>query len=90
MWLAGAVISIFPITLVKLSATDPHPCTMGRDGMLPATFAKVNRRHDDTRQNTVIVEFVGGSPGRAGCRGADGLKSWPSVNLTAFSVVSRG
>ena len=49
---AGAVISIFSVTLVTLYGQTRILFTMGRDGLLPTTFAKVNpRTHDAGAQH---------------------------------------
>ena len=55
---AGAVISIFSVTLVTFYGETRILFTMGRDGLLPATFAKVNPRTMTPVGNTVIVAVV--------------------------------
>lgn len=52
---AGAVISIFSVTLVTMYCQTRILFAMGRDGLLPATFAKVNPRTRTPATNTVIV-----------------------------------
>ncbi len=54
----GAVISIFSVTLVTLYGQTRILFAMGRDGLLPATFAKVSPRTMTPVQNTVIVSVV--------------------------------
>jgi basic amino acid/polyamine antiporter, APA family len=55
---AGAVISIFSVTLVTLYGQTRILFSMGRDGLLPATFAKVNPRTKTPVHNTIIVAFA--------------------------------
>ncbi len=69
---AGAVISIFSVTLVTLYGQTRILFTMGRDGLLPTTFAKVNPRTMTPVRNTLIVAFGGGCAGRAGPTGPAG------------------
>jgi basic amino acid/polyamine antiporter, APA family len=63
--------------------------TMGRDGLLPATFAKVNPRTMTPVGNTVIVAFVVAA--LAALVPLDRLAETVSIGtLTAFIVVSGG
>ena len=55
---AGAVISIFSVTLVSLYGQTRILFAMGRDGLLPKTFAKVNQRTMTPVNNTTIVAIV--------------------------------
>lgn len=55
---AGAVISIFSVTLVTMYSQTRILYAMGRDGLLPTTFAKVNPRTRTPVANTVIVAIV--------------------------------
>ena len=52
---AGAVISIFSVTLVTLYGQTRILFAMGRDGMLPRRFATVNPRTQTPVFNTVVV-----------------------------------
>src|SRR6202012_4652524 len=86
---AGAVISIFSVTLVTLYGQTRILFTMGRDGLLPATFAKVSRRTMTPVRNTVIVALVVAI--LAALVPLDRLAATGSIgNLTAFIVVSGG
>lgn len=86
---AGAVISIFSVTLVTLYGQTRILFTMGRDGLLPATFAKVNPRTMAPVRNTVIVAFVVAI--LAALVPLSRLAEIVSIGtLTAFIVVSAG
>lgn len=52
---AGAIVSIFSVTLVVLYGQTRILYAMARDGMLPALFAKVHPRTHTPVHNTVIV-----------------------------------
>ena len=60
---AGAVISIFSVTLVVMYGQTRILFAMGRDGLLPSMFAKVNPRSMTPVNNTIIVAVIIGSPG---------------------------
>ncbi len=86
---AGAVISIFSVTLVTLYGQTRILFTMGRDGLLPATFAKVNPRTMTPVRNTMIVAFAVAV--LAAVVPLDRLAEIVSIGtLTAFIVVSAG
>ena len=86
---AGAVISIFSVTLVTLYGQTRILFAMGRDGLLPATFAKVNPRTMTPVGNTVIVAVVVAA--LAALVPLDRLAETVSIGtLTAFIVVSGG
>jgi basic amino acid/polyamine antiporter, APA family len=86
---AGAVISIFSVTLVTLYGQTRILFTMGRDGLLPATFAKVSPRTMTPVGNTVIVALVVAA--LAALVPLDRLAETVSIGtLTAFIVVSGG
>jgi APA family basic amino acid/polyamine antiporter len=86
---AGAVISIFSVTLVTLYGQTRILFTMGRDGLLPATFAKVNPRTMTPTTNTMIVAFAVAV--LAALVPLDRLAETVSIGtLTAFIVVSAG
>jgi amino acid transporter len=86
---AGAVISIFSVTLVTLYGQTRILFTMGRDGLLPATFAKVSPRTMTPVRNTVIVALVVAI--LAALVPLDRLAETVSIGtLTAFIVVSGG
>ncbi|UWF77704.1 MULTISPECIES: amino acid permease [Microbacterium] len=55
---AGAVISIFSVTLVTLYGQTRILFAMSRDGMLPPVFARVDRRTLAPAANTMIVTAV--------------------------------
>ena len=55
---AGAVISIFSVTLVSIYGQTRILFAMGRDGMLPARFASVNPVHLTPTFNTIVVAIV--------------------------------
>jgi len=57
---AGAVISIFSVTLVVMYGQTRILFAMGRDGLLPSMFAKVNPRSMTPVGNTIIVAVVTG------------------------------
>ncbi len=86
---AGAVISIFSVTLVTLYGQTRILFAMGRDRMLPDKFASVNSRTLTPTFNTVVVGVVVACI--AGFVPADYL--WDTVSigtLMAFSVVALG
>jgi len=84
---AGAVISIFSVTLVTLYGQTRILFAMGRDRMLPDRFAAVNSRTLTPTFNTIVVGVVVALI--AGFVPADYL--WDTVSigtLVAFSVVA--
>ena len=86
---AGAVISIFSVTLVSLYGQTRILFAMGRDRMLPDKFAEVDSRTLTPRFNTVVVGIVVALI--AGFVPSDYL--WDTVSigtLVAFSVVALG
>lgn len=86
---AGAVISIFSVTLVTLYGQTRILFAMGRDGMLPTRFSRVNPRTLTPTFNTVVVAVVVALV--AGFVPADYL--WDTVSigtLGAFIVVALG
>ncbi len=86
---AGAVISIFSVTLVTLYGQTRILFAMGRDGMLPERFAEVHPRTLTPTFNTVVVAVVVAVV--AGFVPSDYL--WDTVSigtLCAFSVVAIG
>jgi basic amino acid/polyamine antiporter, APA family len=86
---AGAVISIFSVTLVTLYGQTRILFAMGRDRMLPDKFAEVDSRTLTPRFNTVVVGIVVALI--AGFVPSDYL--WDTVSigtLVAFSVVALG
>jgi APA family basic amino acid/polyamine antiporter len=86
---AGAVISIFSVTLVTLYGQTRILFTMGRDGLLPATFAKVNPRTKTPVRNTMIVASAVAV--LAALVPLSRLAEIVSIGtLTAFIVVSAG
>lgn len=84
---AGAVISIFSITLVVLYGQTRILFTMARDGMIPKLFHKVNPRTRTPIPNTIIVAVV--IAALAGFVPISFLAEMTSVGtLVAFLVVS--
>ncbi len=86
---AGAVISIFSVTLVTLYGQTRILFAMGRDRMLPDKFAEVDSRTLTPRFNTIVVGVVVALI--AGFVPSDYL--WDTVSigtLVAFSVVAIG
>jgi len=84
---AGAVISIFSVTLVTLYGQTRILFAMGRDGMLPEKFASVNPVTLTPTFNTIVVSIVVSII--AGFVPADYL--WDTVSigtLMAFIVVA--
>ena len=85
----GAVISIFSVTLVVMYGQTRILFAMGRDGLLPSMFAKVNPRTMTPVNNTIIVAAVTGI--LAGFVPLDYLWDLVSIGtLVAFIVVSIG
>lgn len=86
---AGAVISIFSVTLVVLYGQTRILFAMGRDGLLPPLFAQVHPRSGAPVNNTIIVAVVVGI--LAGFVPLHYLADMVSIGtLVAFVVVSVG
>src|SRR6195256_1940327 len=86
---AGAVISIFSVTLVTMYGQTRILFAMGRDGLLPARFAKVNPKTMTPVGNTIIVAVI--TAILAGFVPLNWLLDAVSIGtLVAFSVVSIG
>ncbi len=86
---AGAVISIFSVTLVVMYGQTRILFAMGRDGLLPSMFAKVHPRSKTPVNNTVIVAVIVSI--LAGFVPLDYLADMVSIGtLVAFIVVSVG
>lgn len=86
---AGAVISIFSVTLVTLYGQTRILFAMGRDGMLPEVFHQVDPRTLAPVRNTIIVcIFVGLLAGFVPLGILIDLTSMGT--LIAFTVVSIG
>lgn len=86
---AGAVISIFSVTLVVMYGQTRILFAIGRDGLLPKTFASVDPRTSTPVRNTIIVAVVVGL--LAGFVPLDSLWDLVSIGtLVAFIVVSIG
>ncbi|MFG1793042.1 amino acid permease [Nocardia sp. NPDC049149] len=86
---AGAVVSIFSVTLIVLYGQTRILFAMSRDGLIPAVFRKVNPRTLTPARNTVIVCVVIAL--LAGLIPIDFLAEMTSVGtLVAFLVVSIG
>jgi basic amino acid/polyamine antiporter, APA family len=85
----GAVISIFSVTLVTMYGQTRILFAIGRDGLLPAAFARVNPRTMTPVFNTVVVAIAVAL--LAGFVPLDKLADMVSIGtLTAFIVVSLG
>jgi APA family basic amino acid/polyamine antiporter len=86
---AGAVISIFSVTLVTLYGQTRILFAMGRDGMLPEIFHRLNPTSLVPVRNTIIVcVFVGALAGFVPLTVLLDLTSMGT--LVAFTVVSIG
>lgn len=86
---AGAVISIFSVTLVTIYGQTRILFAMSRDGMVPAILSKVNRRTLTPVPNTIMVACVIGL--LAGLLPISFLAEMTSIGtLIAFIVVSAG
>lgn len=86
---AGAVISIFSVTLVTMYGQTRILFAMGRDGLLPTRFAAVSARTMTPVNNTAIVAVV--TAILAAVIPLDKLADMVSIGtLTAFTVVSLG
>ncbi len=86
---AGAVISIFTVTLVTMYGQTRILFAMGRDGLLPTPFAKVHPRTMTPVPNTVIVAIFAAT--LAAFIPLENLADMVSIGtLTAFSVVAVG
>ncbi len=86
---AGAVISIFSVTLVSLYGQTRILFAVGRDGFIPKRFLEVNPKSMTPVFNTVVVGIIVALIG--GFVPADYL--WDTVSigtLFAFSVVALG
>lgn len=86
---AGAVISIFTVTLITMYGQTRILYAMGRDGLLPLRFATINTRTMTPVSNTVIVAIAVGALG--GLVPLDKLADMVSIGtLTAFIIVAVG
>jgi APA family basic amino acid/polyamine antiporter len=86
---AGAIISIFSVTLVSLYGQTRILFAMSRDGMIPEVFHKVNPRTLTPVANTIIVAAVIGL--MAGLIPINFLAEMTSIGtLVAFIAVSIG
>jgi basic amino acid/polyamine antiporter, APA family len=86
---AGAVISIFTVTLITLYGQTRILYAMARDGLLSSRFATVNPRTMTPVANTVIVAIA--TAILAAVVPLDKLADMVSIGtLTAFIVVSIG
>ena len=86
---AGAIISIFSVTLVTLYGQTRILFAMARDGMLPELFHRVHPRTLTPVPNTIIVACVVGL--LAGLIPINFLAEMTSIGtLVAFLVVSIG
>jgi basic amino acid/polyamine antiporter, APA family len=86
---AGAIISIFSVTLVVLYGQTRILFAIGRDGMLPRFFERVNARTRTPVNNTIVVALAVGL--LAGFLPINFLAEMTSIGtLVAFLVVSVG
>jgi basic amino acid/polyamine antiporter, APA family len=86
---AGAVISIFSVTLVTMYGQTRILFAMGRDGLLPSWFASVHARTMTPVSNTLIVAVA--TSMLAAFVPLEKLADMVSIGtLTAFVVVSVG
>lgn len=86
---AGAVVSIFSVTLVVLYGQTRILFAMSRDGLVPSVFHRVNPRTVTPVRNTVIVACAVAA--LAGFLPITFLSEMTSIGtLVAFIVVSAG
>ncbi|MFP5345405.1 MAG: amino acid permease, partial [Actinomycetes bacterium] len=86
---AGAVISIFSVTLVTIYGQTRILFAMSRDGMIPPMFHKVNARTLTPINNTIVVSIIVAL--LAGLIPINFLAEMTSIGtLVAFFVVSVG
>ena len=86
---AGAVISIFSVTLIVIYGQTRILFAMSRDGMIPELFHRVNQRTHTPVPNTVIVAVL--ICVLAGLIPINFLAEMTSIGtLVAFLVVSAG
>ena len=86
---AGAVISIFSVTLVSIYGQTRILFAMGRDGMIPSIFRRVNPRTLTPVPTTIIVACIVSL--LAAVLPIDFLAEMTSIGtLVAFLVVSVG
>ncbi len=86
---AGAVVSVFSVTLIVLYGQTRILFAMSRDGMLPPIFSKVNPHTMSPNANTLIVACCVAAV--AAFMPADVLWHLTSMGtLVAFAVVSAG
>jgi basic amino acid/polyamine antiporter, APA family len=86
---AGAIVSIFSVTLVVLYGQTRILFAIGRDGMLPRFFQQVNTRTRTPVNNTIVVALAVGL--LAGFLPINFLAEMTSIGtLVAFLVVSIG
>lgn len=86
---AGAIISIFSVTLVTMYGQTRILFAIGRDGMLPEFFHKVNPRTRTPVRNTIVVAVVVAL--LAGLLPINFLAEMTSIGtLVAFLAVSIG
>lgn len=86
---AGAIISIFSVTLVTIYGQTRILFAIGRDGMLPRFFQQVNARTRTPVNNTVVVAVAVAL--LAGLLPINFLAEMTSIGtLVAFLVVSVG
>ena len=84
---AGAVVSVFSVTLVTIYGQTRILYAISRDGLIPKTFQKVNPRTLAPVSNTIIVSIVVALVAAL----VDSTFLWDMVSmgtLTAFIVVS--
>jgi APA family basic amino acid/polyamine antiporter len=86
---AGAVISIFSVTLVSIYGQTRILFAMGRDGMIPSLFHKLNPRTLTPVPTTIFVATIVSI--LAGVLPIDFLAEMTSIGtLVAFLIVSIG
>ncbi|MGH2970193.1 MAG: amino acid permease [Solirubrobacteraceae bacterium] len=86
---AGAVVSIFSVVLVVIYGQTRILFAMGRDGMVPPLFHRLNPRTLTPVPATVVVAVIVGL--LAGLLPIDFLAEMTSIGtLTAFLIVSIG
>jgi len=84
---AGAVISVFSVTLVTIYGQTRILYAIAKDGLIPSAFHRVNPRTQSPVTNTLLVSLAVG----LGAGLVDATFLWDMVSmgtLTAFIVVS--
>ena len=90
MLAAGAVISIFSVTLVVIYGQTRILFAMSRDGMIPRFFHQLNPRTLTPVQATIVVAVILSLLAGAACRSTSSSEMTSIGTLVAFLIVSIG